>query len=525
MANPIKTLAGETAIYGLSTILAKMINFFFVPIYTRILSQEGYGSYSEIMSYIAVMQVVLVLGLETGCFRFANNLRNSIKEKFEGSGKAKEEASEIKREQEKPFSDAIITIFSISLLFFGILALFSKEISSLMGYGGDGKMIVYVGGVLALDSITAILFARLRYYQKALKFALLKSIKILSELGLNLWLFLWVPCYLQANPDSFLLNFIPAKIDFSYIIFAVFMSCVLCTLLFIPDFLRVKYTFSKGLWKRMMLYSLPIMIAGLPGTVNESLDRILFRFFAPSHLSWRAELGVYQAAVKLAVIMNLFIQMFRYAAEPFFFARAKEKGSNELYAKVMEYFIAFSMLIFLGVTLYIDLIGLILGKDFRGAISTVPFMLFSYMILGAIFNVSMWYKLSGQTRFAINITVVGLLITAVVNIIFMPLFSYWASVAAHVLSCLTMLIYSIYLGNKYYPIPYNWRRITSYVGVAIGLYIVSLVLRYITGQTIAEEFKIARMAVSLSLNTILILSYIWYCIKKGELQHYFVNKI
>ena len=186
MANPIKTLAGETAIYGLSTILAKMINFFFVPIYTRILSQEGYGSYSEIMSYIAVMQVVLVLALETGCFRFANNLRNSIKEKFEGSGKAKEEASEIKREQEKPFSDAIITIFSISLLFFGILALFSKEISSLMGYGGDGKMIVYVGGVLALDSITAILFARLRYYQKALKFALLKSIKILSELGLNL---------------------------------------------------------------------------------------------------------------------------------------------------------------------------------------------------------------------------------------------------------------------------------------------------------------------------------------------------
>lgn len=523
MANPIKKLAGETAIYGLSTILARMINFFFVPIYTRILSQDGYGSYSEIMSYIAVMQVVLVLGLETGCFRFANNLRNSIKEKFEGSGKEIEEKKEIKREEEKPFSDAIITVFSISLLFFGILALFSNEIASLMGYKGYGRMIIYVGGVLALDSITAILFARLRYYQKAFKFALFKSIKILSELGFNLLLFFAVPNYLQTHPDSFLLNFIPAKIDFSYIIFAVFLSCIICTILFIPDFLKVKYTFTKGLWKKMMLYSLPIMIAGLPGTVNESLDRILFRFFAPAHLSWRAELGVYQAAVKLAVIMNLFIQMFRYAAEPFFFAKVKEKGSNELYAKIMEYFIAFCMLIFLGVTLYIDIIGLILGKDFRGAMNTVPFMLFAYMTLGAIFNVSMWYKLSGQTRFAINITVVGLLVTAVVNIIFMPLFSYWASVAAHVLSCLAMLIYSIYLGNKYYPIPYNWKKIISYVGVAVGIYIVSLGLRYIIELTIGEEAKTARMAMTLSINTVLILSYIWYCIKKGNLQHYFIK--
>lgn len=525
MANPIKKLAGETAIYGLSTILARMINFFFVPIYTRILSKDGYGSYSEIMSYIAVMQVVLVLGLETGCFRFANNLRNSIKEKYEGKGKEQEEKEEIRREQEKPFSDALITVFSISLIFFGILALFSTEISSIMGYEGYGKMIIYVGGVLALDSVTAILFARLRYYQKALRFALFKSIKILSELGFNLWLFFIVPRYLQNHPDSFLLNFIPAKIDFSYIIFAVFLSCVVCTILFIPDFLKVKYTFSKGLWRRMMVYSLPIMIAGLPGTVNESLDRILFRFFAPEHLSWRAELGVYQAAVKLAVIMNLFIQMFRYAAEPFFFARAKEKGSNELYAKVMEYFIAFCMLIFLGVTLYIDIIGLILGKDFRDAMNTVPFMLFAYMTLGAIFNVSMWYKLSGQTKFAINITIAGLIVTAVVNILFMPLFSYWASVAAHVLSCLTMLIYSVYLGNKYYPIPYNWKKIISYVGVAVGLYIVSLVLRHSIDMIIGADSKTAGIVITLTLNTVLIILYIWYCIKKGNLQHYFLRNI
>src|SRR5574344_1857979 len=518
MANPIKKLAGETAIYGLSTILARMINFFFVPIYTRILSQDGYGSYSEIMSYIAVMHVVLVLGLETGCFRFANNLRKSIKEKFEGSGKENEEKKEIKREAEKPFSDAIITVFSISLLFFGILALFSNEIASLMGYKGYGRMISYVGGVLALDSITAILFARLRYYQKAFKFALFKSIKILSELGFNLLLFFAVPNYLQTHPDSFLLNFIPAKIDFSYIIFAVFLSCIICTILFIPDFLKVKYTFTKGLWKKMMLYSLPIMIAGLPGTVNESLDRILFRFFAPAHLSWRAELGVYQAAVKLAVIMNLFIQMFRYAAEPFFFARAKEKGSNELYAKVMEYFIAFSMLIFLGVTLYIDLIGLILGKDFRGAISTVPFMLFSYMILGILFNVSMWYKLSGQTKYAVTITLLGLIVTAVVNVIFMPRFSYWASVCAHFLSCLTMLIYSAWLGSKYYPIPYKWKKICSYVGAGVMIYGVSMLVAFCLGKTGLS--RTPEILVKLGINTILIVIYLAYVQHKTKLLKY-----
>ena len=217
----------------------------------------------------------------------------------------------------------------------------------------------------------------------------------------------------------------------------------------------------------MLLYSIPLMVAGLPGIINDGLDRLLFRFFSPEGGDWRATLGVYQAAVKLAVIMNLFIQMFRYAAEPFFFAREREKNSKELYAKVMEYFVAFCMFIFLGVLLYMDLLGLILGRDFRGALGTVPFMLFSYMLLGILFNVSMWYKLSGHTKFAVNITLSGLAVTAVINMTLMPYFSYWASVAAHLLSALVMLFYSLRLGNKYYPVPYRWRRIMEYIAAAI----------------------------------------------------------
>lgn len=477
----LKKLAGETAIYGLSTILARMINFFFVPIYTRILTTGEYGSYSEIMSYIAVLQVVLALGLETGCFRFANKVEDT----------------------EKPFGTAFATVLGLGVLFFASVTLFSNNIASAMGYAGYGKMIVYTGAILLLDSITAILFARLRFQQKALKFAIFKTIKILSELGFNLLLFFVVPGYLAANPDSILLDFIPATADFSYIIFAVFLSCVVCTLLFVPDLLKMKIKFSKTLWKQMMVYSIPLMVAGLPGIVNESFDRILFRFFAPEGAVWRADLGEYQAAVKLAVIMNLFIQMFRYAAEPFFFARGKNK---ELLAQVMEYFTAFCVLIFLGVTLYMDIIGLILGKDFRGALGTVPFMLVSYMLLGMLFNVSMWYKLSGETRYAINITLAGLAVTVVVNVAFMPLFSYWASVAAHVLSCLVMLVYSVWLGNRHYYIPYRWGKICGYILCGLGLFAVSVALQTLLG--LGDS-----LVVKLGMNTLLLLVYVVFVVR------------
>lgn len=481
MGSPLKKLAGETAIYGFSTILARMVNFFFVPMYTRVLSTGEYGFSSEILSYVAMLQVVLVLGLETGCFKFANhpNIENP----------------------EKPFSTAFITVLITSFFFFAFMFLFSNPFARAMGYDGYGKMIIYVGGILALDSITAILFARLRFFQKASRFALLKTIKIASELGFNLLLFFVLPQYFISHPNSWLLNFIPAVPDFSYIIFAIFLSCVVCTILFIPDLIKLKLSFSKHLWWQMMVYSIPLMIAGLPGVMNESLDRILFRFFAPQGVLWQEDLGVYQAAVKLAVIMSLFIQMFRYAAEPFFFARGKNK---ELLAQVMEYFVAFCMLIFLGVVFYIDVIELLLGKDFRGAIGTVPFMLISYMLLGMLFNVSMWYKLSGQTKYAIGITLLGLTVTTVINVIFMPMFSYWASVAAHVLSCFTMLLYSLYLGNKYYPIPYKWSRICKYILLGLILFACSLLLQHLLPGM--------HLVVKLLINTLLLGLYFVYWI-------------
>ena len=422
MSAPLKQLAKETAIYGLPSILARVLNFLFVSVYTRMLTQVQYGVVTEILSYVALLQVVLVLGLETGYFRFANK---------EGA------------DPRKVYSGALLAVTGLNLAFLAVMVGFSDVISSALGYEGYRRLIIYVASILFCDSITAILFARLRQEHKAVKFAIFKCVKIFTEIGANLVLFFVYP----------------AKPDFTYPIFAIFVSCILCLVLFIPDLLKLRLTWDWSLVKRMLAYSLPLMVASLPGVSNDFADRLLFRFFDTSADAWRASLGVYQAAVKLAVIMNLFIQMFRYAAEPFFFQQAREKGVRELYAMVMEYFTAFCAIVFLGVVGYIDIISLFLGRDFRVAIGVVPVMLLSYMLLGMCFNVSMWYKLSERTDMAIWITSAGLAVTFAVNIVFMPRYSYWASAFGHLASYLVMFIVSAWLGSKHYPIPYNWKRI------------------------------------------------------------------
>ena len=452
MANPLKQLAGQTVIYGLSTILARIINFLFVPIYTRLLTPESYGVVTEFMAYIAVLQVVLVLGLETGCFRFANK---------EGV------------EPHKVYSNAFVTVFCISATFLALMIAFSGPIASVLGYAGYESCIIYMGGILALDSVTAILFAKLRQESKALKFAIFKTIKIITETVANLVLFLWFP---KHCADTWMLDFIPAVPDFSYVIFAIFISCIVCGLLFIPEYLKLSFRLDPKLLRQMLAYSLPFMVAALPGVVNDFLDRILFRYFDTNAEAWRNSLGLYQAAVKLAVIMNLFIQMFRYAAEPFFFRRSREKDSRQLYASVQEYFTAFCGLVFLGVILYIDVIALILGPQFRSAVGVVPVMLLSYMILGMLFNVSMWYKLSGKTNMAIWITLSGLAVTAAVIILFMPKYSYWAAAYGHLASYVVMFAISSILGAKYYPIPYRWGRLAGIVLLMGAVYAGSLML-------------------------------------------------
>lgn len=485
MGNPLKQIAGETAVYGLSTILARIINFALVPMYTRMLSTGSYGVFTEFMAYIAVLQVALVMGLETGCFRFANK---------EGC------------DPRKVYSSALAAVFGVNAAFLACVVVFAGPIAAALGYDGYGNVIKYVGGILACDNFTAILFAKLRQEHKALKFALIKTAKILMETLSNVLLFFFYPAFCAQHPANLLSWAVSASPDFTYPIFAVFAGSILCLLLFLPDIAKLSFEFDGKLLKKMLAYSMPLMIAGLPGIVNDFLDRLLFRWFDTDPEAWRSSLGIYQAAVKLAVIMNLFIQMFRYAAEPFFFQRASDRHSKDMYAILMEFFTAFCGLIFLGIIMYIDVISLLLGQDFRAGIGVVPVMLLSYMLLGMLFNVSMWYKLSGRTEMAIWITAAGLVVTVIVNVAFMPRFSYWASAFGHLASYMVMFVMSACLGAKYNPFPYKWGRILSLFGIMGVLYAAAAVI----GQAFFREPGIHPM--QLVINTFLIIIYLAACV-------------
>ncbi len=442
-------LAGQTAIYGTSTIVARFLNYMLLPLYTYTLSTSDYGVLTEFMSYIAVFQVLLTMGLETGCFRFAS------KDGYE---------------PRRVFQAALAAVSAVSAVFLLLMIVLGKGLAERMGYGGYWNLYIYIGIILFSDCITAILFAKLRQENRAWRFAVFKVVKILTEAGTNLLLFLWYPGYAALHPDNLLSGLIPAVPDFSYPVFSILVSCVLCFALFIPEMLRVGFGTDSRTIRDMLRYSLPLMVAGLPGVVNDFLDRILFRFFNVDDTLWRADLGVYQAAVKVAVIMSLFVQMFRFAAEPFFFSNTRQKDFKRIYASVMEYFVMFCMLIFLGVTFYLDIIQLIVGSDFREGMGIVPVMLLAYMMMGMLFNVSMWYKLSDRPSFAIYITLAGLAVTAVINIVFLPVYSYHAAAWGHFFSYLTMLILSVLLGRKYYSIPYRWGKISGIIVLGLVLY-------------------------------------------------------
>ena len=481
--NPLKQLAGQTAIYGLSSIVARVINFFFVPLYTRMLTTGNYGLASELLAYIALLQVVLTFGMETGFFRFAS--------------KDKERADVL-------FSTALISLGTTSLLFLMLIVLFSGQLSTFAGH--PVNYIVYAAIILAIDCFTALLFAELRFKNKAFNFALFRSIKILTEVGFNLVLFLLLPKYFVSHPDSMLLNFIPATPDYGYILLAILLSCFVSMLLFVPRLIKLKIVFSKQQFTELLVYSLPLMIAGLPGVANDFISRIFFRFFAPATAPWQDQLGIFNANVKLAVFMVLFVQMFRYAAEPFFFSSSNRDDMKKVYADVMKYFVAFCVLIFLGIAMYPELFSLLLGKEFRIGIAVLPIMLIANILLGIVFNLSMWYKLSGKTKYALTITLLGLGINLAINIAFMPVYGYLAAAWGYLCSYLAMAIFSYYLSCKYYPIPYQWEVIILYFAVGIGLYLLSVY--------VAPPSLIARIA----LNTMYIFAFIFFVFKKEKID-------
>jgi O-antigen/teichoic acid export membrane protein len=472
----------DTGIYGISSILARTLNFLLLPVYTRVLSEGNYGVYTEIFAYIALIQVVLVFGMETGFFRFA-----SLKE----------------YDSEKVFSTISCFMLAVSTAFFCLSLVFTEYIAAGKNY--SPAAVRYAAGILSIDAFTSVFFARLRYRRQAVKFAIYRSIKILSEIAFNLLFLCLLPQYFVSNPQSLLLNFFTPEASYIYILSAVFCSCVVSILLFLPEIVRTRYRISRPYLKPILIYSFPLMFAGLQGTLNDFLDRFLFRYLAPENgYTWEEQLGIFGAAAKLAVVMSLFIQMFRYAAEPYFFSEAAKSDIKPVYARVMKYFTAFCVAIFLAINFYSSILQYILGKNFREGIIVLPLMLFAYMLSGINQNVSMWYKLAAKTGIAMLVTFVGLLATLVLNLLFMPKYGYLAAAWGHVLSYFVMILLSWQLSKRYCKIPYQWSSILLYILSGIALFYLSRLI------------ETPYLALNLLCNTVLLLLFALFVAKKEK---------
>jgi O-antigen/teichoic acid export membrane protein len=370
--------------------------------------------------------------------------------------------------------------------------LFTEPISELIRYSHHQEYIRYFSLIVALDAFTAIPFAYLRQKNKALRFSFIKIINVLVIIGLNFFFLLICPRIYEQDPDSALLLFYSPDIGVGYAFISNLAGSIVTLLLVIPDIVKVKFTPDLKLLKKMLVYAFPLMIIGLAGMTNEVSDKIIFKYLAsvPENISdaegyVMGQLGIYGANYKLAVLMTLFIQMFRYAAEPFFFSQAKEENAKRTYADVMKYFVIFGLLIFLGVTLYIDIFKYFIGPDFWEGLYIVPIVLLANLFLGVFYNLSVWYKLNDLTRFGAMIAIVGAIITIVMNIILVPNISYLGAAWGHFACYLSMVVMSYFLGRKYYKIDYPLGRIGIYFVLAMAIYFLytyvsfeSLVLRY-----------------------------------------------
>ncbi len=450
----MKKLAKDTAIYGVSSILGKFLNWLLVPLYTYILaSSADYGAITNLYSWTAILLVILTYGMETGLFRFAN--------------KDKENAINV-------YSTTLISVGITSFIFAVLCILFDEKIANLLGYNGHSEYISILGVVVAIDAFASIPFAYLRYQNRPIKFAFIKFLYV----GLNIFfnLFFLVACpWLMKHAPGTIDWFYDSDYGVGYVIVANLLSTVIQTLALLPQIFSAKLNFDFLLLKKILRYSLPLLLLGIAGIMDQTLDKILFPFLRPG-TEGAAELGIYGATSKIALVMLMFTQAFRYAYEPFIFAQHKDKNSMGAYSDAMKFFVIFSLLIFLGMTLYIDVFKHIIKSTYWEGLNVVPIILVSFIFQGIFFNLSLWYKLTDKTLYGAYISIFGAIIIFTGNVLLVPLFSYTGAAWSTFTCYFVMMLISYYLGQKYMPIKYDLKTIGLYALVTITLYLISLLI-------------------------------------------------
>ena len=452
--NPLKKLAGQTAIYGLSSVVGRLLNYLLVPLYTRYFLPEEYGVVTELYAYVAFLVIILTYGLETAFFRFSQTEKNN----------------------RVVYSTSLISLLFTSLLFIFLMFTFSENIATTIGYPKNQEYIKWFAIIIGLDAISSISFAKLRALNKATRFALIRLVNIFVNIGLNLFFIIYCPYVIENNLQS--LNFVNSvystSVGVGYIFIANLFASVVTILMLIPEMMNSVWVFDRRLWKKMMIYAAPLLIAGLAGITNETIDRILLKHLLPETLNVTREIGLYGAFYKLSIIMILFIQTFRFAAEPFYFAQERELNSKKMYADVMKYFVIVMSIIFLIVTTFYDFFINFLGSNYhdeRGFL-VVSILLLANLFLGIYYNLSIWFKLTEKTIYGAYIAIFGAMITLIGNYALIPVIGFVGCAIATLACYFLMTVVSVCFSIKYYPIPYNYKKIFMYFLFMISIYFI-----------------------------------------------------
>lgn len=450
----LKQLASQTFVYGLSSIIGRFLYYFLVPLYTNVFKTSEYGIITELYAYVTFLMILLTYGMETGFFRF----------------------SKTEEDKDKVYSTVLICLFVSSLLFLVAGWIFTPYISEVLHYTNHQNYILMFVIILSVDAFVSIPFARLRQQNKALKFAVFKLISIFVNILLNLFFILLLPKLAQNS--AFFDSIYSQDFGVGYVFVSNLITSLLSLALFIPDFFSIKFKFDSVLLKRMLLYSLPLVVSGFCGMINEFFDRIAMKFFytipagvADANDYVLSELGIYGANAKIAVLMTLFVQCFRYAADPFFFNHTGEKDFNKLFANTNKYLFAFGLFIFLLVMSSINIVKYFIGSEYWSGLKVVPLLLIGHFIVGLIYLQSFWYKIHNLTLYGILIFVIGTVVTIIVNWLFVPKYGYMACAYANLSCYIVMFLITFFWGRKYIPCQYDYRRIAIYFFTALFCYL------------------------------------------------------
>ncbi len=477
--NEVKKLAGQTAIYGGTTVLSRLLNYLLVPLHTYLFSNAAdYGVVGELYAWTSLFIVILTYGMETAFFRFSQD--EGVKDRV--------------------YSTVVGSLLVTSTLFIVLCSVFAQPIADWLRYPTHPEYVRWFSVIIGVDALTSIFFAHLRFLNKALRFAAVKLTNILVNVILNLFFLLLCPWLLTKNPDSAFVNTIyNPEIGVGYIFIANLVASVVTLLMLFPGILKQKFVFDWQLWKKMFRYAFPLLIFGLAGIVNETMDRVLIKRLSLA-AEPQASVGIYSACYKISILMTIVIQAFKYAAEPFFFRKAKDKDAKETYAEVMTLFVLVCSVIFTGIMLYMDIVQYFVGETYRVGLPIVPILLMANLFLGIFYNLSIWYKLTGQTKFGAYIAIFGAVITLVLNWLLIPRFDYMGAAWTTFACYLSMMVVSYLLGQKYYHVDYDLKRILFYLLFAVAVYGLSVgVNRWLGIESVG-----ARLAV----NTVILVGYL-----------------